>query len=380
MNGKNQFLKLKFNMKKAVYINAYDIISPLGNGIAENWSNLLANKSGINITNYNQVALPLGKIKNYSIKNPDYTFLENLIIDSINNTLSQTDIQITDPTFLLIISSTKGNIDLLNESLSQKTENIRLSSLATTIQQHFNLANTPLIISNACVSGVMATSIAKSYLHNNLYSNIMVCGADILSNFVIEGFLSFKAISNELCKPFDEDRNGINLGETVASILLSTNKLNDSDIAIVGAGSSNDANHISGPSRTGDGLALAIKSAISEADIDTHQIGFISAHGTATLFNDEMESKALELVKLNHIPINSFKSYIGHTLGAAGIVEIIYTILSMNNNVLIKSLGCQNTTYPINVIKQNMNTEVTHSLKLSSGFGGCNSVLILAKI
>lgn len=367
-------------MKKAVYINAYDIISPLGNGIAENWSNLLANKSGINITNYNQVALPLGKIKNYSIKNPDYTFLENLIIDSINNTLSQTDIQITDPTFLLIISSTKGNIDLLNESLSQKTENIRLSSLATTIQQHFNLANTPLIISNACVSGVMATSIAKSYLHNNLYSNIMVCGADILSNFVIEGFLSFKAISNELCKPFDEDRNGINLGETVASILLSTNKLNDSDIAIVGAGSSNDANHISGPSRTGDGLALAIKSAISEADIDTHQIGFISAHGTATLFNDEMESKALELVKLNHIPINSFKSYIGHTLGAAGIVEIIYTILSMNNNVLIKSLGCQNTTYPINVIKQNMNTEVTHSLKLSSGFGGCNSVLILAKI
>ena len=366
-------------MKKQVFISNYDLITPLGNDIETNWNQLIANSSGIELKSIRNNLLPLASIKYSSLKYSQYTFIENLMIDSINKIITQSNIDITKNDFQLIISTTKGNIDLLKDQSNFPIERSRLGVLANTLQNHFHLKNIPIVVSNACVSGVMAVSLAYKYIQYNKFNKVIVCGADILSQFVLEGFLSFKAISNQLCKPFDINRSGINLGEAIATILLSDTKINESDVRIIGSASSNDANHISGPSRTGDGLALAIKSALKEAELTTHDIDFISAHGTATLYNDEMESKAIESLQLQTVPINSYKGYIGHTLGAAGVVEIIYSVMSMKNNTLIKSIGCDSTAYNINIINQNIQTEVNNCMKLSSGFGGCNAVIILSK-
>ena len=145
--------------------------------------------------------------------------------------------------------------------------------------------------------------------------------------------------------------------------------------------SSNDANHISGPSRTGDGLFRTVKKTLQFSNVNEKEIDFISAHGTGTIFNDEMESIAFDRLKMNAIPMNSLKGYFGHTLGAAGVIETAICLQSMRNNLLIKNLGFENQGTPkqINILTENKTLEVKTVLKTASGFGGCNASLILRK-
>lgn len=366
-------------MSNRVFINCYDVISALGAGSDENWKMLCQNQTGIKFHDYKGSSLPFAKIASYSLIDEKYTKVENLIIQSIQNTLDKSKVNKDAKDFLLILSSTKGNIDVLMKSSIFRKDRSRLGIMAKQIQQYFGLYNEPMILSNACVSGVMATAIARQFLLADLYSNILVCGVDIVSDFVADGFLSFKAISSKLCKPFDEQRDGINLGEAVASILLSNKRSAEHDIAIIAAACSNDANHISGPSRSGDGLAIAITESLREAKMHALDIHYISAHGTATIYNDDMEAKAIESCGLSHCPVNSFKSYIGHTLGAAGICEIIYSVMSIQNEMLIRSLSYESGNSQLNVIKANYKASIQNTLKLSSGFGGCNAALILSQ-
>ena len=150
---------------------------------------------------------------------------------------------------------------------------------------------------------------------------------------------------------------------------------------MAGAATSNDANHISGPSRTGVELCQAIRLAISEAGRIPEEVGYISAHGTATSFNDEMESKALALCGLTNTPVNSFKGYWGHTLGAAGIIESVAAISSLRTNTLFHSAGYETSGVPepLNVINGNRRAEPGLILKTASGFGGCNAAIVYQK-
>ena len=150
-----------------------------------------------------------------------------------------------------------------------------LTSSADVIKEYFGLAHQPEILSVACISGVAALIWGHRLIQEGRYDHVIVCGADVLSKFVISGFMSFKALSPEICKPHDKDRVGLNLGEAAATIILSS-KI-QSDFRIVNGSTSNDANHISGPSRTGEGLYRASVQALNEQRID-----YISAHGTAT--------------------------------------------------------------------------------------------------
>jgi 3-oxoacyl-[acyl-carrier-protein] synthase-1 len=212
-----------------------------------------------------------------------------------------------------------------------------------------------------------------------------VSGGDILTEFVISGFQSFKAISPNPCKPFDINRDGITLGEGCGTVVLTSNPalVKEKDkIKVLGGATSNDANHISGPSRTGDGLFYAIDSAMKEAAItNTENIGFVSAHGTATSFNDEMEAKALKLAGLIEVPVNSLKGFFGHTLGAAGIIESIISIHSLKNNTLIPTIGFKTlgVTENISVITQVIEKKMNTCLKTASGFGGCNAAILYSK-
>jgi 3-oxoacyl-[acyl-carrier-protein] synthase-1 len=370
-----------------VFLGAHNIISPLGYTSRENFETLSKGKSALqkHLFDFSSNPFCCASIdkkelnKRFSADPGKFTFLEKLCILSIQDILTQTGINLLDKKNLLILSTTKGNIDVLEKQYTDiPEERIYLPEFAKTIGDHFKCGNAPLVVSNACISGLLAIIIAKRFIENGIYENVIVCGADLVSEFTLSGFKSFNALSEEPCKPFDVQRAGINLGEAAAGILISKNKI--SDIIISAGASANDANHISGPSRTGDGLYQAISKTFEirgKKDVD-----FISAHGTATEFNDEMESVAFFRAGLTNIPLNSLKGYYGHTLGTAGVLESIISIQSLNENELIKSIGFETrgTTQKLNMITKTEKKKLQSCLKTASGFGGCNAAAVFEKI
>jgi 3-oxoacyl-[acyl-carrier-protein] synthase-1 len=253
--------------------------------------------------------------------------------------------------------------------------------MARHITRFFGNPNEPVIISNACISGVFALMMGSYYIREGLYEKVIVAGGDIISEFTLSGFQSLHALSQGICKPFDKNRDGINLGEACATVVLAGQAQSPSDIEIKGGATSNDANHISGPSKTGDGLAQAIHQALKYSGMSGGEIGYVSAHGTATLYNDEMEAKALHLAGLAEVPVNSLKGYVGHTLGAAGVLETILATWSLKKQVILASGGYSEhgVSLPLQVVKKNTQAVFTHCLKTASGFGGCNAALVLSK-
>ena len=191
-------------------------------------------------------------------------------------------------------------------------------------------------------------------------------------------------MSDSPSQPFDKSRKGICIGEAAAAVIVSKEKLPTAPFSVIycGGSSSNDANHISGPSRTGEGLFRSINSALKEANLEANKIDYISAHGTATMYNDEMEAIAFNRHGLQNVPVNSLKGYYGHTLGASGLLETVLSIESANNNKLIVSKGYTNcgVTQPINIISETKQHEIKYFLKTASGFGGCNTAVLFEKM
>ena len=315
----------------------------------------------------------------------EYTRLEKMMITSLNAVIKTSKIELNERVGL-IISTTKGNIDALDENNPFPKERAYLSELGKSIKEFFNFKNDAIAVSNACVSGVLSVAIAKRYILQNTYDHVFVVSGDVVTEFILSGFNSFQALSNAPCKPYDKNRTGINIGEVAASALVtkSSEHLAKEAVEILGESSCNDANHISGPSRTGEGLYRSIQSAMKQAEMHPSEIDYISAHGTATMFNDEMEAIAINRSELQHSPVNSLKGYFGHTLGASGLLETIIGMHSLNNNVLYASKGYETlgVTEPLNVIKQTTKpTRPIHTfLKTASGFGGCNTAIIYKKL
>lgn len=243
----------------------------------------------------------------------------------------------------------------------------------------FEAANQVEVISNACISGVSALVVAKRWIESGRYKRVIVAGGDILSHFITSGFLSFRSVSAHRCRPYDIQRDGLSLGEACGAVLLETQG-NANHIILSGGAISNDANHISGPSRTGDGLALAINQAMEEAGALPEDISFINAHGTATVYNDEMESKAIHLAGLSAVPVNSLKPYFGHTLGASGIIETILCIEQLKEGIYYGTLGYETlgVPMPITVYSTHQPMPMKCCIKTASGFGGCNAALVLS--
>ena len=206
----------------------------------------------------------------------------------------------------------------------------------------------------------------------------------MVTQFILSGFNAFQALSDQPCRPYCKTRAGINIGEVAASVLVTKdkNELVDEAVVVLGEASCNDANHISGPSRTGEGLFRSVERAINQAKLKPNDIDYISAHGTATLFNDEMEAIAFNRLGLQETPLNSLKGYFGHTLGASGLLETIIGMHSLNQNTLFASKGFQElgVSQPLNIIKQTTKKEIKTFLKTASGFGGCNTAAIFQKV
>lgn len=380
---------------KSVYITQINCISPLGFDVNSNWDALQKGNSGIqlhkNVGHLDQFFasiisnVQLDKVFNtsvfpFSVSDKKFTRLEKMLLLALLPLVEKHPISNRTA---FVFSTTKGNISSL-ELHSNPVKEAQLAFLAKKISSLLGFTTEPIVLSNACVSGVLAIAVAKRMIQAGAYDDAFVVAGDEVSEFVLSGFNSFQAMSELPCKPYDSERNGVTLGEAAAAVYITPdiNKVIPGSIKICGDGAVNDANHISGPSRTGEGLFRSIKSALTEADCNTGSIDYISAHGTATLYNDEMEAIAFNRLHLQHVPVNSLKGFYGHTLGASGLLETVMAIESARQNQLILSKGFQNngTTQSIAVIKENKTCSINRFLKTASGFGGCNTAVIFEKI
>jgi len=377
-------------IRRRTYIAGDNIITSLGFTTGENFRNIACGITGVKAGKYEDIypeEFPASLVDSSELLlrsrelniDKDYTRFEQLIIHSIRGALANLPVTPSNLGTLIILSTTKGNVSSLKNNKGFPDDRIHLWKSAQVIGQYFNTIFAPLVVSNACVSGVLALIAAHRFIENDVFRNVIVCGCDELSEFIVSGFQSFFSLSKDVCMPFDKDRSGLSLGEGAGTVVLTGDKsiCPHPLIEVIAGSGSNDANHISGPSRTGEGLYVAINEVLNGiTDID-----FISAHGTATAYNDDMESVAFSRCGLNPIPVNSYKGYIGHTLGAAGVIESIFCFETMRKNLLVKTFGFENpgTTEKLNVVDRNIARVTNRVLKTASGFGGSNAVILFEK-
>lgn len=359
-------------MESKVFLSYGTLVTPIGIGIDANFQSLKNGISGI-------------QQKEHSGFKEENWFLSTINNLSGNrfNTLLKTALNdlkelypeelLSDQKTCFILSSTKGNSNDLPGDV--------FASARTIIKDSTKNPNDVIVISNACISGVIAINTAADYLRYSDFDTVIVIGIDVVSDFVLFGFQSLFALSDEPARPFDKNRKGISLGEACGIIVASKEKINASTVEYLSGASSNDANHISGPSRTGEGLFRVVNKTIERAAIPHSEIDFISAHGTGTLYNDEMESIAFTRCELQNVATNSLKGFFGHTLGAAGVIEVIVCMLSIEHQLLFESKGFEETgtTQEMNIVQKTHTASVQTVLKTASGFGGGNAALLIRK-
>ena len=363
---------------------AHNIISPLGVTSAENYAAVKSGRSALK--RYDGLwGLPepfvASLLDRDAYADKKYTIDEKIVIDSVSKALENTSVDVTSSRVLFIISTTKGNVFLLDKRANAfPQERVRLGMMAREVTRHFRNPNEPIVVSNACISGVCAQIEAMRYLESGGCDYVIVCGVDVQSAFIVSGFQSFKALSPDECKPFDANRQGLNLGDAAATIILTKkDKVGDNEWVACRGAIRNDANHISGPSRTGEGSFRALRATLG--DFNPGKLAFINAHGTATPYNDEMESVAIERAGLASVPVNSLKGYYGHTMGAAGVLETIISMQAVDDHNILGTRGFETlgVTHTMDVSNQNRATEKRAFIKLLSGFGGCNAALLMVK-
>ena len=307
-----------------------------------------------------------------------YTPLERLVLATLGGVVARSGVTPADKRTLIVLATTKGEIG----SLGSAPERCDLNRTAEVVGRHFGAAHRPLLVSNACISGVSAIVIAARLIRSGRYDHVFVAGFDLLCDFIVSGFNAFKSVSPTLCRPYDASRDGLTLGEACGAVLLTRDqRLSGTGVSVVGGGISNDANHISAPSRTGDGLWYAIRAALAEAGTGAGEVGLVNTHGTATVYNDEMESKALHLAGLCGVPCNSLKPYFGHTLGASGVIESIVTVRELCEGTCfgVKGYAECGVPYPPDVSAAHREIRTDTALKTASGFGGCNAAVVFRR-
>ena len=357
-----------------IYVLADNIISPLGRTSEENYHAVKAGSSAIRSYAPMTDGVPNGFMA--SLLSSDF---EEIVFSSASKAISLSGINVSDKRIIFILSSTKGAIENLGKTEDEK---LYLGETAQRIATRLGFRTRPIVVCNACISGSSALILASRLLQLGTYEHAVVCGADCPRQFIISGFQSLNAMSFEACRPFDIERQGLNLGEAAATVVLSSKIHSLSEekrskrIWQIGHGFiKNDAFHISAPSKMAEGLSEALQQTME--GIDKEELAFINAHGTATMFNDQMESIALQRTELIDIPINALKGYIGHTLGAAGIFETILCMKSIDDNTILGTRGYEEAGVSGNVkiTSENRRTEKPAFIKMLSGFGGCNATL-----
>ena len=358
-----------------VYVLADNIISPLGETSEENYHAVKAGRSAIHAYIPMTDGIPDGFMASLLSSN-----FEDLVFKSAKKAIEVSGVDVSDKRTIFILSSTKGAIEQLGKV---DDKDLYLGETALRVSRRLGFKTKPIVVCNACISGLAAIILACRLLQLGTYDKAVVCGADCPGRFIISGFQSLNAMSPVSCRPFDIERQGLNLGEAAATMVLSNcnsalsnGNLNNKRVWQLSHGYvKNDSFHISAPSKTADGLCDALQQTLEGIDIDN--VAFINAHGTATLFNDQMEAVALKKTGLTKVPVNALKGYIGHTLGAAGVFETILSMKAVDDHTILGTRGYEELGVSSNVLISSnyYSTEKSSFIKMLSGFGGCNATI-----
>ena len=366
---------------------ADNIYSPLGVTTAENYAAVKQGRSMLRSYPAGTMDLPeafTASLFDWGRVEPldGYTRFERIVIQSVGRALAQTDVDVHSDRVLFVLSTTKGNVELLDSRSQQfPADRVLPGVAARVVAAYFGFCRQPLVVSNACISGLSAQITAMRLIESGACDVAVVCGADVQSRFIISGFGSFKALSPMECRPFDIERLGLNLGEAAATVIYerSEKRGERSEWFAVRGAVRNDAFHISGPSPKGEGSYRAIRAALGDTPAD--ELAFINVHGTSTMYNDEMESAAIDRAGLLDVPVNSLKGYYGHTMGAAGVLETILSMAAVDDGCILGTRGYEElgVSHRVRVSGQHAATTKQTFLKLLSGFGGCNAAMLFKK-
>ena len=301
---------------------------------------------------------------------PGKTFFDSIVIEAARRAVEAAGIDPSNSRTAFVLSTIKGNIEFID------TQDVTLAVSAHRLGEAFGNPNPVVVVSNACISGLAALLQGRRILLGGGFDHVVVVGAEVQSRFIVTGFQSLKALSEAPCKPFDASRDGLNLGEAAAAVVLG---FGDSGWELVDGVVRNDANHISGPSRTGEGSFKALRYVMAQASPE--ELAFVNVHGTSTLYNDEMEAIALDRAGLLDVPVNALKGVFGHTMGAAGLLESILSMHAVDAGVVLPTRGFSvlGVSRPVRVSASMGKTDKKAFMKLLSGFGGVNGALLFRK-
>lgn len=354
-----------------------NIISALGKNSREN---VLAVKRGISALerheNTPNVPYPFTASTITDVRKDNVcTPFEAMVISSVEDALANLKKEILPGRTLFVLCTTKANIDRL---CIDGGVYYRPGESAERIGRGFGFKDT-IVVCNACISGVSGQVLADRMISMGAYDYVVVSGADTVNDFTLAGFMSFKSLDPAPCKPFDIERLGLNLGEAASTIIFGKASETENGWKLCRWSLTNDAYHQSAPAPDGEGLKRAITRAI--AGIEPESLETVCVHGTATMFNDQMESKALSAVGLGNVPITALKGYLGHTLGSSGIVETILTMEALDEGFVpgAKNFSELGVSGKLNICEHNREAGKGAFLKIISGFGGCNGAVLYSR-
>lgn len=390
-----------------VVVTGIGIISPIGSGIEQNLFSLRTGAHGLSKADFFESryvdAFPFGEVKvsNLAMKDRlgrgafnDYTRTCMLAWLALKEALSDAGLQhddLADVHTGLISASTVGGMcytDQLYADANARGEgSVFLSSYSASshtdkLTSFFGIQGFSGTINTACSSSANAIALGYRLIRSGRLKRVIVGGADSLAKYTVNGFISLRILSDDFCRPFDAGRKGLNLGEAAAYLVLEEESVAGSKKhygRILGYGNSNDAHHASAISPEATGVINAIKGALTYGGISPDSVGYVNTHGTGTLNNDEMELLGMRRVFGVLPPFSSTKSFTGHTLGAAGAVEAIYSLMALYYSELYPNLRFQkpidsNDATP--VLHYRNDTALDYVLSNSFGFSGnCTSLL-----
>ena len=400
-----------------VYCIGCGLVTPVGNAPSEVLSAVRAGKSAFRLYDGWPEPYYASLLDRQGFEGP--SFFDHIALQAARTAVQEAGIDASSSRVGLVLSTIKGNIEKID------TDDVSLAAAAETLAQGLGVKTKPVVVSNACISGLAALLQGVRMIRSGAYDHIIVVGAEVQSRFIVTGFQSLKALSLNPCRPFDADREGLNVGESAAAMVLSALPVSENYFSgrdpknqfsetstepalqgnpknqfpetstrpapvipseasvspweIVDGAVRNDANHISGPSRTGEGSYNALRYVLE--GVSAEELAFVNVHGTATRYNDQMEAIALNRAGLQEVPVNALKGIFGHTMGAAGILESIVSMKACDAGVVLPTQGfSQMGVEPaVNVSAQERKTDKKAFVKLLSGFGGVNGALLFRK-
>ena len=373
-----------------VFITDVATVTAMGDNLEKFWQGLMAGKTGIKPVHHFPV-------ENYISKYA--AFIEDLVLTGSRTETSRMRVlldRLLENMFpvpsdsFLITATTKAGIDNLEKLCRGNptdTQDLLLSIVSNIIFQKLKLTKTGININAACASSTIAVARGAAMISSGRANSVLICCIDTITEFIFSGFSSLKALSPFPCRPFDRSRNGLTPGEGAAAILLMgedrVKKENRFPLGkILGWGVANDATHITAPAQDACGLIMAIRQALKSASLKEEDIAAISAHGTGTIYNDLMELTAFKLVFGDHkVPVYSVKGSIGHTMGAAGGIEVALGLKALSEGLAPPTVGFSDPEEGSQGFLSSEPAKIPGDclLTTNSGFGGINAAVILAK-